>query len=264
MMPSMMNGLTGLNTHMKGMEVISNDVANVNSVGYKQEEITFQELLQRLGVGVSAIIKDFTNGSLMQTDVSSNLAVSGNGFFVVADPAAAAGNVEYTRAGDFIMEYDPGTGTTYLVNSSGDRLRGVMGGTPDATGLTSADLTDIALPAGTTAFKIGTDGTITASVNGNEPQIIGRVAIATFENNHALQMQKNGLYTAMAEAGPQPLANPGSSGVGQIYQGYIEQSNVDLSREFTEMILSQRGFQANSRSITTSDEMLQEVLNLKR
>jgi flagellar hook protein FlgE len=263
-MPSMMNGLTGLNTHMKGMEVISNDVANVNSVGYKQEEISFQELLQRLGVGVSAIIKDFTNGSLMQTDVSSNLAVSGNGFFVVADPAAVAGDVAYTRAGDFILDYNPTANVTYLMNASGDRLRGVMGATPDATGLTPADLTDIALPAGTTSFNIATDGTVTASVNGAEPQIIGRVAVATFENNYALQLLKNGLYKATAAAGPQPLANPGSSGMGQIYQGYLEHSNVDLAREFTEMILAQRGFQANSRSITTSDEMLQEVLNLKR
>ena len=260
----MMNGLTGLNTHERGMEIISNDIANVNSVGYKQEQITFQELLEGMGAGVSGLTTDFSNGALVETNVSSNMGVSGNGFFVVADPAGAAGQVFYTRAGDFQLQYDPDTGQTFLTTPGGFRLRGVMGANPDATGLAPNALTDIALPSGTTSFTIADDGTIRATVNGAPAQVIGRVALALFANNHSLQSVRDGLYTADEAAGVLPLANPSSTGVGQLRQGYLEHSNVDLAREFTEMILTQRGFQANSRSITTADEMLQEVLTLKR
>jgi len=246
------------------MGTISNDVANVNSVGYKHSEVTFQEVMEGLGVGLSAVIADFSTGNLMVTDIASNLAISGSGFFVVADPTAAAGEVKYTRAGDFTLDYDPATTDTYMVTPWGDRLRGVMGADPDATGLTPADLVDITLPADTTAFFIDDEGRIHVTVGEAEPVVMGRVALVTFENNYALESIPNGLYTAKEDAGVQPMDNPGSSGVGSIYQGYVEASNVDLAREFTQMILVQRGFQANSRSITTSDEMLQEVLMLKR
>jgi flagellar hook protein FlgE len=264
MIPAMMNGLTGLNTHAQGMTIVSNDIANVNSVGYKQEEITFQELLERMGTGVSAITPNFSNGSLAQTTISSNLAISGSGFFAVADPAAAASSLHYTRAGDFVMAYDATSSLTYLTTPTGERLRGVMGANPDATGVDPTALVDIALPAGTTSFTIDTDGRIMASIAGATPQVIGRVALVSFANNYALEPLQNGQYAATADAGVLTLANPGSSGTGMVYQGYIEHSNVDLAREFTDMILIQRGFQANSRSITTSDEMLQEVLTLKR
>jgi len=264
MMPSMMNAVTGMSTHAEGMGTISNDVANVNSVAHKQSELTFQELMDGLGVGLSAVITDFSNGNLMMTEISSNLGISGNGWFMVASPTAAAGEWKYTRAGDFTMEYEPATTNTYLVTPWGDRLRGVMGANPDATGLAPADLVDIVLPADTSSFTIDVDGTVWASIADAEPAIIGRVALVTFENNHALVSLPNGLYTATVDAGVQTMANPGSAGVGYVYQGYIESSNVDLAREFTQMILIQRGFQANSRSITTSDEMLQEVLALKR
>jgi len=261
----MMNGVAGLSTHAIAMGVISNDIANVNSTGYKQEEVTFQELMEQLGVGMSAVITDFSNGNLMPTEISANMAISGNGFFSVKDPTAAAGEVHFTRAGDFELEWDPAATETYIVTPWGDRLQGLMAPDPaDTTGLTPADLSDVTIPADTSSFKIDIDGRISASIADAEPVVIGRVALITFENNHALETLPNGLYTGTTDAGQQTMQNPGSLGVGHIYQGYVEHSNVDLAREFTQMILVQRGFQANSRSITTSDEMLMELLNLKR
>ena len=274
MLQSMFSGVSGLRTHQRRMDVIGNDIANVNTPGYKQSDVSFKEAFvntlrapspgtpgQQVGLGVQlgSITRDFSGGILMETGIASNPGISGDGFFIVGEPVAG-GNDFYSRAGDFVLDPEPGVGT-YLINSEGLRLRGVMG---DPADLPGATMEDIILPEDTTAFNIGLDGMIYASSGGATPVAIGRVGIATFANNNGLEAIGGNIFRATDAAGLRDYVNPGGDGVGQTVQGYLENSNVDLAKEFTEMIITQRGFQANSRSITTSDEMLMELLSLKR
>ena len=279
MLPSMYSGVSGLMTHQQRMNVIGNDIANVNTVGFKQSDVSFKEAYvntlrapapgtpgQQVGLGVQMgqIARDFSGGAIMQTGTASNLAISGNGFFMVAD--SGSGQQFFSRAGDFVLDVDATTNQTYLVTSEGRRLQGVMGGppAPDLTGLTPADMTDIVLPVNTTDYSIGLDGTLYVSVAGGAPTAAGRVAVASFDNPAGLLAVGSNLYSETQAASLRAFANPGEGGNGQLFQGYLENSNVDLAQEFTDMIITQRGFQANSRTITTSDEMLQELLSLKR
>ena len=277
----MLSGVSGLRTHSTKMDVIGNDIANVNTPGYKQSDVSFKESLiqsirtpsegsagQQVGLGAQLgnITRNFSEGSLLQTGQSPNMGVTGAGFFVVADDGAAAGDVFYSRAGDFVHDVDLATGEIRLINASGKQLLGVLGATPDAantTGLNAAGLEPIVLPQGTDNYTIGLDGLITATVNGADPVVIGRVALARFDNNYGLDSVGSNLFREGA-ANPRAFTNPGVNGTGQIFQGFLENSNVDLAQEFTDMIITQRGFQANSRTITTGDELLQEVLSLKR
>ena len=277
MMPSMFSGVAGLNTHQRRMDVIANDVANVNTPGYKQSDVTFSEQListlrapapaspgMQIGTGVQigSITRDFNDGVLFETGQSSNVGIAGDGFFVVADPET--GTKYFSRAGDFVEDVNTATGETYLITPSGERLQGIMDPNPDATGLTSADLVDIVLPANTTSYTIGLDGKIYASVSGGTPTVVGMIPLAQFENNTGLESIGHNQYAGTSASMERAMVNPGNAGSGNLYQGYLENSNTNLAKEFTEMIITERGFQANSRSITTSDEMLQELLTLKR
>lgn len=282
MIPSMYSGISGLSTHQQRMNVIGNDIANVNTTGYKHSDVTFKEAYvttllapspgtpgQQVGLGVQlgGITRNFTGGALMQTGSATNLGLSGNGFFVVNNPGGAANQQQFTRAGDFVIDVD--AGQSFLINPDGKRLQGVMTAAvgdpaPDLTGLTQADLGDLTLPADTSSFSIALDGTLYVSIAGAEPEVAGRVALANFANPNGLQATGSNMYTATAAAAITPFGNPGENGMAQVLQGYIENSNVDLAREFTDMIVTQRGFQANSRTISTSDDMLQELLTLKR
>ena len=278
MLRSLWSGVSGLRTHQTRMDVIGNDIANVNTTGYKQSDVTFKEQLVNtirppsvgtlglqvgLGVQLGSIARNFSDGALTETQRSSNMAVTGDGFFVVADPVAG-GSRYFTRAGDFLPSVNPATGETYFINSGGKRLQGIMDANPDSTGQTSAALVDIVLPTGTTDYAIASDGKIWASVAGATPVVIGMVPLARFANNNGLASSGSNMFSGSVAAAEQSMINPGSPGSGTIYQGYLENANVDLAQEFTEMIVTERGYQANSRSITTSDEMLQELLSLKR
>jgi flagellar hook protein FlgE len=278
---SMFSGISGLRTHQRRMDVIGNDIANVNTPGYKQSDVTFKEAYvttlrapapgtpgQQVGLGtqLGGIVKNFKGGILMETGQSSNMGVSGDGFFVVAEPGAAAGENYFTRAGDFLL--DVNAGSTYLINPDGKRLRGLMFATPGTveslSGLTEAGLTDITLANGTSSFNIGLDGIIYCTVGSLAPEAYGRVALASFDNNTGLSAVGSNLYQKTDAANIRVFEDAGTNGVGQVFQGYLENSNVDLAQEFSDMIITQRGFQANSRSITASDEMLMELLALKR
>jgi flagellar hook protein FlgE len=278
MLRSLWSGVSGLRTNQTRMDVIGNDIANVNTVGFKKSNVTFKEQLvntirapstgtlgQQVGMGVQlgSIARNFSDGILTETQRSSNMAITGDGLFTVADPVTG-GAKYFTRAGDFLPDVNTATGETYLINSDGKRLQGIMDANPDSTGLTSDSLVDIVLPANTTQYSIGSDGKIWASISGATPAVVGMVPLARFANNNGLSSVGSNMYSGTVAAAEQPMVNPGSAGAGTIYQGYLENANVDLAQEFTDMIVTERGYQANSRSITTSDEMLQELLSLKR
>jgi flagellar hook protein FlgE len=282
----MWSGVAGLRAHQTRMDVIGNDIANVNTVAYKNSDVTFKEQLvntirapapgslgEQIGMGVQigSVTRNFQDGVLMETGQASNIAVSGNGFYVVGDTGAAA-PAFYTRAGDFVFTTNAAGTNTYLLNGSGKQLWGY-----DSTATVGADGTytgtlipidlQAAAPAGekVESVAISASGEVTVNYVGTTTTGTFYIPLAMFNNNVGLKSEGSNLFSnATLAAGPATYQQAGSTGVGTLYQGYLENSNVDLAKEFTEMIITERGFQANSRSITTGDEMLQELLSLKR
>jgi len=266
MLASMWDGVSGLRTHQERMDVIGNDIANVNTVGYKESDVTFKEQLVDvmqppgdrtlgkqvgLGVMIGSISKNFSDGVMVETQRSGNLAIGGDSFFQVID---AGGLTHYTRAGDFNLITDGNNPPVnlYLANANGDYLT-------DGAGAA------LAFPPNIIDFAVSQTGAVTATNNLGVQVAVGQIQTAHFDNPAGLLQLGHNLYDAVPTAsGAAVFANPGQPGHGSLYQGYLENSNVDLAKEFTNMIVTQRGFQANSRTITTSDEMLQEVLMLKR
>ena len=463
MMRSMYSGVSGLRAHQSKMDTIGNNIANVNTVGFKSQRVTFQEVFNQtvrgasssqdgkggtnpqqvgLGVSISSIDTFHTRGAVQRTDNATDLAVNGDGFFILSDTADYL-NRSYTRAGNFSLdesgnlvgangykvlgymldattgnlksslegvriskaEQVPAKASSYatmegnldnqltkiatvptftsgttaadadtLAFASGDKywettstvydslggqhnlkmtfVRGMMDdgslavagadsnwgvmikdqdtgkyfkkdGIENTTGLTIADAVyglkfdaDGALiPADTTStdgkltlkmpsingsdafdlkvdfnklvqfansstaavtakdgykqgaldtFSIGPTGEINGIFTNGQNKVIGQLALAVFKNPAGLEKTTENMFSASPNSGEPIYGLPGASGMGSLNPGTLEMSNVDISREFAEMISTQRGFQANSRIITTSDEMLQELVNLKR
>ncbi|MFA9430925.1 flagellar basal-body rod protein FlgF [Egicoccus sp. AB-alg2] len=262
MLRSMFSAVSGLRSHQTMMDVTGNNVANVNTAGYKSVRTTFQETLtqvvrggtaggannggvnpMQLGLGSSVAATDlvFTQGASQVTGRATDVAIQGDGFFVVQD---AAGTNFYTRAGAFGVDNNGN-----LVTPEGLRVTGTNG--PINVG----QATDLA---------IGSDGTVTGRVDGQQQQL-GQIQLARFPNPGGLTRVGNGLFDAGDAAGAPIVGVPGDgNGLGGLQAGTLEMSNVDMAAEFTNLILAQRGFQANARTITASDELLQELVNLKR
>lgn len=248
---------------MKGfqtkLDVIGNNIANVNTIGFKKSTINFQDLLSQnmsgsgvnpmqvgLGVQTSAVNVIHTPGSAMTTGVGTDLAIMGDGFFMVKDPANAAGQTFLTRAGNFVVDADGD-----LVTSQGYAAQSTTGA-------------NIRIDPDTYAsFSINREGQIIGKRPNGTEDTLQTIGVANPENPAGLRKFGGSLYEMTGAAGNM---NPGTAAAAtsMISAGMLEMSNVDLTEEFTEMIVAQRGFQANSRTITTSDEILQEVVNLKR
>ncbi len=264
----MWSGVSGLRTHQTKMDVIGNDIANVNTVGFKQSNVTFQDAIYKslsspgagttgsqigLGVSVGKISQDFNGGNLQNTGDESHLALAGEGFFVLKD--AGGNNATYTRAGDFEMVMY-GAGEKALMGPNGKYLYGTQGGTSGSAN------TMIKLPENISNLTIDSKGVV--SYYDNETALLVPdafvVDVARFSGQSGLLQVGGNQYSETTASG-----TPNYSSNGDIVvQRHLENSNVDLAKEFTEMIVAERGFQANSRTITTSDSMLQEVINLKR
>lgn len=245
------------------LDVIGNNIANVNTYGFKKGRTTFQDLVSQqisgasapangrgginpkqvgLGSQLASIDTIHTQGSLQTTSRPLDLAISGDGFFAVSDGT----NEYYTRAGNFYLDQ---AGT--LVNSAGLNVLDDAGAS-------------ITIPTNAQSFSIGADGSVSYVDNLGDLQPAGTIRIVKFANNGGLQKVGSNLYTETNNSGTPTLTTAGNDGAGEIVAGALEMSNVDLSVAFTEMIVAQRGFQANTRIITTSDEILQELVNLKR
>ncbi|KYC59736.1 hypothetical protein B4098_0110 [Heyndrickxia coagulans] len=236
------------------LDTIGNNIANVNTYGYKKGRVTFKDAIsqtlasatpgtsaQQVGLGsqIGSIDTVDTSGSPESTGRPLDFAITGDGYFRVQD----GNDTYYTRAGNFYFDDN-----RRLVNSEGFAVLGTNGQA-------------ITLGADVKSFSVATDGTI-SDQNGNT---IGTISIATFQNPAGLTKAGGNLYTtANSNAGQVTVSQPGQNGAGTIKSGYLEMSNVDLSEELTNMIVAERGFQANTRIITTSDEILQELVNLKR
>ncbi|MBG0740297.1 flagellar hook protein FlgE [Paeniglutamicibacter antarcticus] len=390
MLRSLYSGISGLRAHQTMLDVTGNNIANVNTQGFKSSSVQFQDTLSQvtksasspqataggtnaaqvgLGVQVAGIATNFAQGSTQATGKSTDMMISGDGFFITKH----GGDTLYTRAG--AMNPDA---QGRLVTPDGGILQGWMA-SPDGTVGTGAPVSDIVLSAGTTvpaaatgkataggnlpadgagspltrdiqvydalgnvsniamtfthstatgnswtvsapgspattltfdaqgnlpanttmtaagvtvdlstvtgfaglstvtakaddgraagtlkSYSVSQDGTIVGSFSNGITQSVGQVALATFTNPGGLEKAGNSSYSVTSNSGAATTGTAGSAGMGTLASGVLEMSNVDLSQEFTNLIVAQRGFQANARIITTSDEVLQELTNLKR
>jgi len=298
MLRSLYSGVSGLRAHQTRMDVIGNNIANVNTYGFKASRVTFSDVYyqniknatagstatpptqggnnpSQIGYGsqVSSIDTIMTRSGLSMSDRALDLAIAGEGFFQVRDKA---GQTYYTRVGNFSI--DSGGN---LVDASGNFVLGETAAivapatlpsliTPAAA---ATNPVKIVIPpvgavpqtvADLTSLSIGSDGVITGMHPVHGALTLGRIDIATFDNPSGLNQAGGTKFTVTAASGAAKPCLPGLGGSGPIVSSALEMSNVDLAKEFADMITTQRGFQANSRVITTSDEILQELVNLKR
>jgi len=275
MLRAMFTSISGLKAHQTMLDVTANDIANVNTVGYKSSRTTFKDSLSQqqrgaaapgpnqgganpiqvgLGVGVGSIDNLMTSGTLQSTGNILDVAIQGDGWFRVGNgtPPAMPGSFEYTRAGNFTRNTNGN-----LVTQDGAYIMGrtVAGGGAD---------TYINIPNTATNLAVGQDGSVSYDPAGGGARVVaGYLSIARFANESGLQRQSSNRWTETANSGAPQVSTPGGA-YGLTTAGTLEMSNVDLATQFTNMIAAQRGFQANSRVISTGDEMLQELVNLKR
>jgi flagellar basal-body rod protein FlgG len=250
---------TGLDAQQTRMTVIANNLANVNTTGFKRDRATFEDLLYQsvrqggaqtsadtaaptgllLGTGtrVVATEKLHAQGNLIQTQNAFDLAISGEGFFQILQPD---GTIAYTRDGGFKI-----SGEGVLVNSSGYRLQ-----------------PELAIPQNAQTITIGADGTVSIQAFGEaQAQTIGQIQLARFLNPSGLQAIGENLFRETTSSGPPQVGIPSQQGNGQLIQGALESSNVNVVEEMVSMIETQRAYEVNSKAIEAVDGMLRFANN---
>ncbi|AXI09089.1 flagellar basal body rod protein FlgG [Oceanobacillus zhaokaii] len=280
MLRSMYAGISGMKNFQTKLDVIGNNIANVNTSGFKKGRVTFQDMMAQtttgaqapipgsrggsnavqvgLGSQIGSIDNIHTQGFRQTTNNPLDLTIEGDGMFVLS---AGGDETYFTRAGNFYLD-DNG----YIVNPDGYYLQGF----PATNDVIGNQQDRLEIPENAQSFSISSNGTVNYIDANNNTRIAGQITLAKFSNPSGLQLSGSNLYMDSPNAGRVALQNgtdiftPDTNGVGALVSGSLEMSNVDLAEEFTEMITAQRGFQANTRIITTSDEILQELVNLKR
>lgn len=288
MLRSLTSAISGLQNFQQRMDVIGNNIANVNTTGFKSSRVGFSDSFSQtlrsssagtggtagtsamqigLGTNIQSISNLYTQGALARTSVTTDLSITGSGFFVVRDPVS--NNTYVTRAGDFRIDEN-----NYLVTNSGMRVQGYSDSNLTTVGDIQIDTTGMPPTSDPTStlvsFAIDREGKVNVNLSDSSQFVRGQILLQNFSDPQGLMKEGNNLYSGIGAAGPlggatSPTpASPGTNGLGQVQAGALELSNVDLANEFTALITTQRGYQANARVITTSDEMLQELVNLKR
>ncbi len=259
MYPALWIAKTGLDAEQTRMAVISNNLANVNTTGFKRDRAVFEDLVYQnvrqaganstedttlpsglyLGTGVRTVAtqKLHTQGNIVQTNNGFDIAVQGAGFFQISHPD---GSIVYTRDGAFGMD-----ATGQLVTQNGYLLEPA-----------------ITVPENTLSVTIGSDGTVSALVAGDSaPTQIGDITLSQFVNPTGLEAIGGNLYRETVASGAPQIDTPGTNGAGTLIQGSLESSNVNVVEELVNMIETQRAYEMNSRAISTADQMLQYVSN---
>jgi flagellar hook protein FlgE len=279
MLSSLSSGVSGLENFQQQMDVIGNNIANVNTTGFKAGVVDFADAFSNTlqapsgatsnssgndsiqvgtGVTISAIDNNWSAGAISSTGVTSNLAISGNGFFEVQDPVTGA--VYATRDGTFSV--DP---NGYLVTANGDRVQGYTGSGTSSVGSIQINTSSSTSTAAMTSYTVNGQGQITVTQSDGTTSVCGQVLLQNFQDPQKLVNEGNNLYSNLTEAGELSAASaPGSNGVGTIQSGALEGSNVDLSNEMANLITAQRAFEASSKIISTVNEVLQTVVNMKQ
>ena len=251
---------TGMEAQQTQLDAISNNLANVSTNGYKKSHAVFEDLMYQnlrqaggnsseqttlptglqLGLGTRAVAtsRTFSQGSLQQTTNSLDVAVRGNGFFEIQLPDGTTG---YTRDGSFQISAQGQlvTNNGYTVNPG------------------------ITIPTNAQTVTIGNDGTVSVVTAGQTlPQTVGQLSLANFVNPAGLEPKGQNLFGETAASGTPNTGAPGTNGLGQLSQGFVETSNVNVVEELVSMIQTQRAYELNSKAITTSDQMLQRLVQL--
>ena len=261
-MRALFSAASGMYAQQLNIDTISNNLANVNTAGFKKAKVEFQDLIYQTmraagssslagvvvptelqvghGVRPVAIQKSFAQGAPQATENPLDVAILGNGFYQINLPD---GTVAYSRDGTFKINNEGS-----IVTSDGHYLE-----------------PELSIPIDTTSINISNDGTVSVLVVGStEPQDIGQIELAKFINPAGLKNVGQNLYFPTEASGEPILGTPGQEGLGQLNQGYIETSNVQVVEEMVNMIVAQRAYELNSKSIRTSEEMLQMANNIKR
>jgi flagellar basal-body rod protein FlgG len=248
---------TGLDAQQMQMDVISNNLANVSTSGFKKSRAVFEDLLYQnirqvgsqssqqsqlpsglqLGTGVKPVATEriFTQGNLQQTSNDKDVAIQGQGFFQILLPD---GTTAYTRDGSFQVDSQG-----QLVTASGFPVQ-----------------PSITIPANAQSLSIGRDGVVSITTpNSTATTQIGQIQVATFINPAGLQAKGENLFVETTASGNPNTNTPGTNGAGLLSQGYVETSNVNVVEELVSMIQTQRAYEINSKAITTSDQMLQKL-----
>ncbi len=259
MNPALWIAKTGLDAQQMRMAVISNNLANVSTTGFKRGRGVFADLLYQnvrqpgaqssqntqlpsglmLGTGVRSVATEqiFNQGNITHTENSLDMAINGRGFFQILLPD---GSLAYTRDGSFQLDSQGN-----VVTANGMALQPA-----------------ISVPSDTVSVTIGSDGVVSALVAGNTaPTQIGSLQLADFINSTGLQPIGGNLFMESASSGPPQTGTPGQNGLGLMVQGSIESSNVNVVQELVDMIETQRAYEMNSKAISTTDQMLQFVAN---
>jgi len=257
MHPALYISKTGLSAQDTALTTISNNLANVSTVGFKKDSAVFQDLMYQVkrepgglnsqdsqlpsglqlgtGVRVEGTTKQFTQGSMEVTEQALDLAVNGRGFFQILLPD---GTTSYTRDGQFQVNSDG-----EIVTASGNRLE-----------------PSITIPENTANITIGEDGTVSATINGEATaQQVGQIDTVDFINPQGLKAIGNNLFRETEASGDPQTGTPGLSGFGEIKQGMLESSNVEVVEELVSMITTQRAYEMNSKVVSTADQMLQYI-----
>ena len=262
MIRALWTAASGMQAQQKSIDVVANNLANVNTTGFKRSRADFQDLIYQnlkstgspststtqvptgiqigLGTRLAAVSKIFTSGDLTQTGNELDIAIEGAGFFPITLPD---GSVGYSKAGAFKRD------------STGQIV------TPDGNPLSPS----ITIPSTATKINIGSDGTVSVQVAGqNATSTVGSIQLAAFSNPSGLASQGKNIYLPTDASGTATTGVPGQNGLGTIAQGLLEMSNVNVAEEMVNMIVGQRAYEINSKAVTASDEMLQTANNLKR
>ena len=262
MMRALWSAASGMTAQQLSVDTIANNLANVNTTGFKRSRVDFQDLLYQtmrvpgsvvaegaqiptgiqvgLGARAAATQKMFEQGDFQQTEAPFDLVIEGDGFFQILRPD---GSIAYTRAGSFKLD-----GNGSVVTSDGYSLEPATVIPPDAI-----------------SVSVGTDGTVSCYLAGEaEPQVLGNIQLVKFANPAGLLSIGRSLYETSAASGQPTTGTPGLDGFGTISQGYLEMSNVKVVEEMVNMIVAQRAYEANSKAIQIADEMLQTANNTRR
>jgi flagellar basal-body rod protein FlgG len=261
MLRSLFTAATGMEAQSLRMDLIANNLANTSTTGFKKVRAEFEDLLSEtvrgaaapdprggtppsplqvgLGVRTGSTTRSWTQGELQATGNKLDLAIEGNGFFRVQRPD---GTLAYTRAGNFRID-----ATGRLVTQRGELVE-----------------PGITVPAGTVDITVQVDGSISAKLSGRDtPQDIGRFDLATFPNPSGLEAIGGNLYVQSPGSGEAQTVRPGEQGTGSLTQGYLEGANVKAVEEMIDMISTQRAYELNSKVISTADQMLQRLTQMR-
>jgi flagellar basal-body rod protein FlgG len=262
MIRSLYTSATGMNAQQLNIDVIANNLANVNTTGFKRGKVNFQDLLYQvaeepgaptsqnsinpsgiqigLGVEAASVSKIFTQGDLTATNNQLDIAIEGDGFFQITLPD---GTNAYSRAGAFQLDQDG-----QLVTPMGFPTSPAITISPTAVSVT-----------------IGQDGTISTIEPGDTaPSEVGQLQLVRFQNPSGLKAIGQNLFTETIASGTPTTGSPAEEGYGRLNQGYLETSNVSVVDQVVNMIVAQRAYEANSKGVQTSDNVLEQAINLKR